>query len=203
MRRLGTLRYTYGNRSALRLAAWNPPEPQVFDSHTVNVPSFLAPSLTFAKAEGRTLENPEALDALELGARRIDFIGAKFQEMDESIAIFNQARAMIDSNTRTREISSMLENVGSNNGKLEDMRDGYTELGELFRRAWLRDNRPYWLDNNLRRYDRAAELWIGRADRWQSQVVQQWRDTHTLPLPEAIGFPAAEDSGPGLAGFPR
>jgi len=61
---------------------------------------------------------------------------------------------MVDSNTRTKEISAMLENVGSNNGKIEDMRDGYTELGELYKRAWLRDNRTYWLDNNLRRYDR-------------------------------------------------
>ena len=95
---------------------------------------------------------------------------------------------MADANTRTKEISAMIENVGSNNGKIEDMRDGYTELGELYKRAWLRDNRPYWLDNNLRRYDRAAELWIGRADRWQSQVVQQWWDTKTLPLPEQVGL---------------
>ena len=156
-----------------------------------------------AKADGRTLENPEAIDALELGARRIDFIGLKFQEMDEAIAIFNEARAMADANTRTKEISAMIENVGSNNGKIEDMRDGYTELGELYKRAWLRDNRPYWLDNNLRRYDRAAELWIGRADRWQSQVVQQWWDTKTLPLPEQVGFPAVDQAGSMLGGFPR
>jgi len=156
-----------------------------------------------AKAEGRALENEEALDALELGARRIDFIGAKFQETDESIAIFNEAREMVDTNTRTKEVSAMLENVGSNNGKIEDMRDGYTQLGELYKRAWLRDNRPYWLDNNLRRYDRAAELWIGRGDRWQSQVVQQWWDTKTLPLPEAVGFPAVDVAGPVVGGFPR
>ena len=163
----------------------------------------MAEARAAAKAEGRTLENPEALDALELGARRIDFIGTKFQEMDESIAIFNEARAMVDSNTRTKEISAMLENVGSNNGKLQDMRDGYTELGELYKRAWLRDNRTYWLDNNLRRYDRAADMWIGRGDKWQSQVVQQWWDTKTLPLPEQVGFPAVDMTGPVVGGFPR
>ncbi len=165
--------------------------------------TLVAEARAAAKAEGRTLENEEALDALELGARRIDFIGLKFQEMDEAIAIFNEARAMVDTNTRTKEISAMLENVGSNNGKIEDMRDGYTELGELYKRAWLRDNRPYWLDNNLRRYDRAAELWIGRGDRWQSQVVQQWWDTKTLPLPEQVGFPAVDEAGPVVGGFPR
>jgi hypothetical protein len=83
------------------------------------------------------------------------------------------------------------------------MRDGYTQLGELYKRAWLRDNRPYWLDNNLRRYDWAAELWIGRGDRWQSDVVQQWWDTKTLPLPEQVGFPAVDDGGRTPSGFPR
>jgi tetratricopeptide (TPR) repeat protein len=165
--------------------------------------TLLAEARAAAKSEERTLENPEALDALELGARRVDFIGAKFQEMDEAISIYNQARAMVATKTRTNEISSMLDNIGSNNGKIEDMRDGYTELGELYKRAWLRDNRPYWLDNNLRRYDRAAEMWIGRSDRWQSQVVQQWWDTKTLPLPEQVGFPPVDDGGHVPSGFPR
>ena len=165
--------------------------------------TLLAEARAEAKAEGRMLENEEALDALELGARRIDFIGLKFQEMDESIAIFNQARALADAQTQLKEIPAMLENVGSNNGKIEDMRDGYTELRELYKQAWLRDNRPYWMDNNLKRYDLAAELWIGRANKWQSQVVQQWWDTKTLPLPEQVGFPSVDDSGPKAAGFPK
>ena len=174
------------------------PVASEFRLHAEQAITLLAQARAAAK-----LDNPEALDAMELGARRIDFIGAKFQEMDESIAIFNEARGMVDANTRTKEISAMLENVGSNNGKIEDMRDGYTELGELYKRAWMRDNRIYWLDNNLRRYDRAAELWIGRGDRWQSQVVQQWWDTKTLPLPEAVGFPAVDVAGPVMGGFPR
>jgi tetratricopeptide (TPR) repeat protein len=165
--------------------------------------TLLAEARAAAKAEGRTLENEEALDALELGARRIDFIGAKFQEMDEAIAIFNQARGLIEAKSRLNEVSDMLDEIGSNNGKIEDMRDGYTQLGELYKRAWLRDNRPYWLDNNLRRYDRAAEMWIGRSDRWQSQVVQQWWDTKTLPLPEQVGFPAVDDGERVPSGFPR
>ena len=83
----------------------------------------------------------------------------------------------------------MLETIGSNNGRLEDIRDGYTQLRELYREAWLRDNRPYWLENNLARYDQAAQLWIGRGDRW-NLVLQQWWETHTLPAPEEVGLPA-------------
>ncbi len=165
--------------------------------------TLLAEARATAKSEGRVLDNPEALDALELGARRIDFIGAKFQEMDEAIAIYNQARQLVETKSRLNEVSDMLDSIGSNNGKIEDMRDGYTQLGELYKSAWLRVNRPYWLDNNLRRYDRSAEMWIGRSDRWQSQVVQQWWDTKTLPLPEQVGFPAVDGAAQSPNGFPR
>ncbi len=51
----------------------------------------------------------------------------------------------------------MLETIGSNNGRLEDIRDGYTELGQLYSQAWLRDNRPTGLPTTMARYDRAAQ----------------------------------------------
>jgi hypothetical protein len=74
---------------------------------------------------------------------------------------------------------------------MEDIRDGYTLLRELYRQAWLRDDRPYWLQTNLDRYDQSAQLWIGRGDRWQSHVIQHWYDTRTLPTPEEAGLPDA------------
>jgi hypothetical protein len=80
---------------------------------------------------------------------------------------------------------------------LQDIRDGYTLLRELYRQAWLRDNRVYWLQTNLDRYDQSAQLWIARADRWQTQVIQQWYDTHTLPTPEEAGLPAPAASAQG------
>ena len=45
--------------------------------------TLLAEARAAAKAEDGALENDEALDALELGARRIDFIGAKSRKMGE------------------------------------------------------------------------------------------------------------------------
>ena len=141
-----------------------------------------------AKAAAR-LDNPEALDAMELGARRIDFVGFKFQTADECAAIYAQAQALVADKSRWDEVGEMLDTIGSNNGKLEDMRDGYTQLGELYRQAWLRDNRSYWLANNMARYDMAAELWLARSDRW-NLVQKQWWDTHTLPSAAEVGLPA-------------
>ena len=141
-----------------------------------------------AKAAAK-LENPEALDAMELGARRIDFVGFKFQSADECAALYSQAQALASDKSRWDEVGELLDTIGSNNGKLEDMRDGYTQLGELYKQAWLRDNRPYWLGNNQARYDMAAQLWLGRSERW-NQVQKQWWDTHTLPPAAEVGLPA-------------
>lgn len=141
-----------------------------------------------ARAAGK-LENQEALDALVLGARRIDFLGFKFQTADECAALYTQAQALAADKSRSGEVAEMLETIGSNNGRLQDMRDGYALLRDLYQQAWLRDNRPYWLQNNLARYDQATQLWIGRGDRW-NQVVDRWWDTHTLLPAAEVGLPA-------------
>ena len=153
-----------------------------------------------ARAAGK-LENPEAVDALELGARRIDFVGLKFQAADDCGALYEQARSIAAGGDKTRrsEVSELLHTIGSNNGRLQDIRDGYTLLRELYRQAWMRDNRIYWLQTNLDRYDQSAQLWIGRGDRWQSQVIQQWNEVHTLPTAEEAGLPAVSQKEPEKA----
>ena len=143
-----------------------------------------------AKADGRTLANQEALDAMELGARRMDFVGLKFEEADEIASIYSQARAIAGDKSRWDEVSELLETIGSNNGKMQDMRDGYTQLGQLYSQAWLRDNRPYWLATNMARYDRAAQMWIGRGDQW-NQVIARWWTMHTLAPAADVGLPEA------------
>ena len=135
------------------------------------------------------LDNTEALDAMELGARRIDFIGAKFEEAEDCATLYAKAQAAAGDKNRWHEVSEALYTIGSNNGRLEDIRDGYSQLGLLFHNAWLRDNRPYWLANNMARYDRATEMWIGRGNAWNN-VIQGWWSTHTLPPASEVGLPA-------------
>jgi hexosaminidase len=150
-----------------------------------------------ARAAG-PIENEEALDALELGARRIDFVGLKFEAADDCVSLYDQARALAATGDKKKrgEIANMLYTIASNNGRMQDIRDGYTLLHDLYRQAWLRDDRPYWLQTNMDRYDQSAQLWIARGDRWQSQVIQGWYDTRTLPTPEDAGLPAAPPKAP-------
>ena len=145
--------------------------------------------LAQARAAGK-LENQEALDAMELGARRIDFIGTKFQFAQDSINLYSQAQKLADDKSHWDEVSEALYTIGSANGRLQDIRDGYSQLGELYRQAWMRDNRAYWLANNMALYHRATQMWVGRAMAWQN-VIQNWWNTHSLPPAAQVGLPAA------------
>ncbi|MEO6966435.1 MAG: family 20 glycosylhydrolase [Acidobacteriaceae bacterium] len=121
------------------------------------------------------LRETDALDAMELGARRIDFLGYKFQAAKQIADAYDKAYRDQSGSYRT-------------NDRSEDLRDGYGLTRNLYRTAWLKENRPYWLDNVTAHYDLAMQLWIQRGDRIQ-EAGMQWRDTHTLPKPEDIGLP--------------
>ncbi|HEX9606339.1 MAG TPA: hypothetical protein VF962_03840, partial [Gemmatimonadaceae bacterium] len=85
------------------------------------------------------------------------------------------------------------------NGRLQDLRDGYSLIRDEYEKAWLRENRPYWLHNILARYDLTTQLWMERADRIDL-ARQEWYRSHKLPPAGSLGIPV---SMPGLAAYPR
>ncbi|MGA2833007.1 MAG: family 20 glycosylhydrolase [Terracidiphilus sp.] len=160
--------------------------------HAERAITLVAEARAAAGLENRTLENPEALDAMELGARRIDFVGLKFQAADEAAALYGEALSLPANKIHRDEVGAKLETIGGNNGLLEDVRDGYAQLGGLYRAAWLRDNRPYWLEINEAHFDRATQLWVGRTDRW-NLLQEEWWNTHKLPAAGDAGLPDLTD----------
>ncbi len=144
-----------------------------------------------AQARAVPLREEHALDAMALGARRIDFIGMKFQLADEMAHSYADAYSDQASTPHSRATNDLLEMSGTN-GRCQDLRDGYTLTRELFQQAWLRDNRPYWLQNVLAQYDLAIQLWITRGRQFDALRAQQAR-THTLPRAEEIGLPVIDN----------
>jgi len=138
------------------------------------------------------LREPDAVDAMELGARKMDFIGLKFQLADEMAAGYARAVAASTSPDRkiratvTRELSD-INSVGYT-GRLEDIRNGYTLIRDLFESAYLRSNRAYSLRNVLEQYDYTTQIWLARIDKVHS-AQRQWSQTSTLPTAEELGIP--------------
>ena len=139
--------------------------------------------------------NLDAIDAMALGARKIDFIGMKFEFADEMVQMYARAA---DTTTppgqRVSSPASELIDISGMNGRALDLRDGYSLIRDLYEQAWLRENRPYWIHNVLARYDMATQLWIARADRVSAARSVLGR-THRLPPADSVGIPVAM---PGL-----
>ncbi len=136
-----------------------------------------------------SLREPNAIDAMELGARRIDFLALKFQLTDEMQSAYTRAyTASISTDPKLkRTISRELSDINGVNGRMQDLTQGYAQLRDLFAQAWLRTNRPFALRPVLEHYDLSTQLWQQRADK--IRVTQrQYSDSKTLPSPAALAL---------------
>ncbi len=137
-----------------------------------------------ARALQPELREQAALEAMEVGARRLDFIGMKFQFAEEIAQMYARASTPINaqSSNDLNDIASPL------NGRIGDLKEGYVLGREVYEHAWANENRPTYLGNLTNRYDAAAQLWIQRSDRIRGAMMQ-FRRNKTLPPMEELGIP--------------
>jgi hypothetical protein len=136
----------------------------------------------------RGIQNADALEAMELAARKFDFIGQKFQQADEMLKEYETMYAEQTDKSKHQEVSDLSYFITGNNGQCQDMRDGYGLIRDLFSAAWLKDNRPYWLDNVTAQYELNMELWIKRGIAFR-EVANEFDKTGRLPSPQEMGLP--------------
>jgi hexosaminidase len=160
------------------------PEARIHAEHAIEL-------IETTLATQSTLGETNALQAMELGARRIDFIGLKFQLSDEMREAYAKAYAMQSDKKHENETLDTLYSITGMNGRCQDLRDGYSMLKNLYRDSWLAENRPYWLDNVLVRYDLQIQQWQRRGDQINT-LLETWQDTRKLPPPGEAGIPAPD-----------
>ena len=129
--------------------------------------------------QAKAQRHADTLPALRLAAKRFDYLGMKVQFARRIGEIYREALAA--------RAPRGFGRINGTNGMLQDLRDYATELRELQRRAWLTENRPYWLDNVLVRYDDEALLWTRRI-RLFTEALQQYQLWQRLPPPEELGL---------------
>ncbi len=133
-----------------------------------------------AEAERHT----DTIDALLLAGRRLDTLGMKIEFIDEINQFYRQAFA--NQNDR-RLVNSNLGEISGDNGRLADLRDATNAVRGLYERQWLQENRPYWLQNVLVRYDNLASKFQAKILEVEAAAAQ-YRRTGQLPPPEQLGF---------------
>jgi hypothetical protein len=128
--------------------------------------------------------HPETLESMELAGWRLDTLGMQMQFTTEINAYYWDAYQHQDDGGRVyrdiREITGI-------NARLEDLRDATTRVRGLYAKAWAAENRPYWLENVLVRYDMQALRYQQKIGQVEA-ALRQYRASKTLPAPESLGF---------------
>ncbi len=151
--------------------------------------------LAQARRDNPKLAETDALTAMDLGARRLDLIGLKFQLAQEIGAAYAQAVAQQHDKTRTTAQNNLMNEISGGNGRCQDLRDAYSALKSEYSQVWLSENRPYWLNNVTVRYDIEIERWQQRGDRFAA-AIRAWENGQDLPAAADLGLPASAVGAP-------
>lgn len=150
-----------------------------------------------ARMANQHLKEEDALTAMDMGARRLDLIGMKFELSQEIADTYTQAEAQQHDKTQRKEARNVLDEISSMFGRCQDLRDAYSAIKGEYSQVWLSENRPYWLNNVTVRYDLAIEMWQRRGDLFVAGI-RTWDSGKDLPTAESLGLPtatAAQGSG--------
>jgi hypothetical protein len=150
--------------------------------------------LSQARTANPGLKEQDALTAMDLGARRLDLIGMKFELADEIARSYATAIENQHDKTHDADVSNALSEIGGNNGRCQDLRDAYSAAKAEFSQVWLGENRPYWLNNVTVRYDLAIQKWQLRAEAFE-EARQSRGLGKDLPAPASLGLPAPQSQG--------
>jgi hypothetical protein len=121
--------------------------------------------------------NQDLLDYVEFAARRFDFLGQKAIYSKYIVDLYAQAEANA---AQPEKVNEILGRISGFNGLLQDMRDQTTLLRAHYRKLWLGENMPYFLDNISARYDEELERWEQAADH-VNHIRDLYRHPHRLP----------------------
>jgi hexosaminidase len=150
--------------------------------------------LADARHDDPKLAEPDAIVAMDLGARRLDFIGLKFQLAQEIPAAYAQAVAQQHDKTKSNATYNLLTEISGMNGRCQDLRDAYSALKSEYGQVWLSENRPYWLNNVTVRYNLEIERWQRRSDQFAA-AIYDWQNGQDLPAATVLDLPGPAASG--------
>src|SRR5580658_21080 len=123
-----------------------------------------------ARMANAGLREPDAIEAMDLGARRLDLIGMKFELAQEMATAYRQALAQQHDKTKSQATGNLLDEISSNNGRCQDLRDAYSAIKGEYAQVWQSENRPYWLNNVTVRYDLEIEKWQLRGNLFEQGI---------------------------------
>jgi hypothetical protein len=139
---------------------------------------------TVTANQKRARRNRPMLSALLLAAQRFDHLGRRMEVVEKFSNQYWDAYLNLGDRTKARRLRNYTGAIYNN---LREMAEELSILREAYRQQWLAENRPYWLDSVLARYDQAIGIWLAKS-RAMDEVLRRYEATSTLPAPEEFGL---------------
>ena len=143
----------------------------------------------------RARRNATMIPAMILAAQRLDHLGRRAQTVEKLSREYWDAYLNLGDRVRVRRLRRF---YGPIYNQLREMAEELAVLRASYREQWLAENRPYWLDSVLARYDNAMSLWLSKS-RALEEAVRNYEATSILPNPEEFGLGPREGVAPAPA----
>jgi len=139
--------------------------------------------------------NASMVSSMILAAQRFDHLGRRAQTVEKLSREYWDAYLNLGDRARARRLRRYYSPIYN---QLREMTEELSVLREGYRQQWLAENRPYWLDSVLARYDNAMSMWLSKS-RALDEAVRNYERTSILPNPEEFGLGPREVVVPATA----
>ena len=134
--------------------------------------------------ETKARRNRSMVPVMRFAAQRFDHLGRRLQVMEKFSKDYWDAYLNLADRRKVGRLRNYWGNVYNS---LREMTEELTILRESYRRQWLAENRPYWMDSVLARYDHAAATWLTKS-KALAEAVRLYNTNSILPNPEEFGL---------------
>ncbi|HEV7903273.1 MAG TPA: beta-N-acetylhexosaminidase [Pyrinomonadaceae bacterium] len=139
---------------------------------------------TMVRKGGEARRNRAMIASMRFAAQRLNHLGRRMQVVEQFSRDYWQAYLNLGDR---RQVNRLRRHHGAIYNSLREVAEELTELKASYREQWLAENRPYWLDSVLARYDLAVATWLGKSKALE-EAMREYNESSTLPNPEEFGL---------------
>jgi len=139
---------------------------------------------TLLRNRQRARRNATMIPPMILAAQRLDHLGRRAQTVEKLSREYWDAYLNLGDRVKVRRLRRY---SGTIYNQLREMAEELSLLRAAYREQWLAENRPYWLDSVLARYDQAMSMWLAKS-RALEEALRTYETTSILPNPEEFGL---------------
>ena len=132
----------------------------------------------------RAKRNATMVSSMLFAARRFDHLGRRAQTVEKLSREYWDAYLNLGDRSKVRRLRRYASPIYN---QLREIAEELSELKIQYREQWLAENRPYWLESVLARYNEASSVWL-RKSKAVEEAMRAYDGSSILPNPEEFGL---------------